>query len=135
MTDLQAGLGLAQLKRIEKFGELRRKIISAYEANLNFKGYRPLLQSVPQNCKHAHHLYIVLFDNHRNRDRFLSYMNEKKIGVGVHYRSISDLKLYKNYSSSHSSLCENSQLFGNSCVSLPLGNALNIRYGPNNSAI
>ena len=87
MTDMQAALGLGQLKKVESYWERRREIWERYMDALS-----PLPLTLPapveENTRHGHHLFTILVEESRtgiSRDSFLGRMTRQKISVGVHY--------------------------------------------------
>jgi len=90
MMDLQAAIGIHQIKRVEKYWEKRQRIWNKYD-----KAFAGLLCSTPlkqeKGTKHAYHLYTLLLDTERldiTRDEFLDELTKRNIGAGVHYLSI-----------------------------------------------
>jgi len=87
MTDMQAALGLHQLGRVDTYWQRRQEIWQTYDrafADLPL-GRPPAME--PQT-RHAYHLYTLMLDEENagiSRDQFISEMNRRKIGVGVHY--------------------------------------------------
>lgn len=83
MTDIQASLGLAQFKKLNKFMKRRREIGMQY--NEAFDEIDGLItpQDTPHQ-KHPFHLYPLLLESY-NRDKFISEMRKNKIGTGVHF--------------------------------------------------
>lgn len=87
MTDFQASLGLSQLRRLPRFIESRNEIADRY---------RDMLRDVPVNLPpaappgyvHAYHLFPVLFENAKLRERAFYEMRNQGITVQVHYRPI-----------------------------------------------
>lgn len=96
MMDLQAALGIHQLKRVEDNWPRRCEIWQRYnEALTNL----PIsLPADPEPAtRHAYHLYTILVDEARtgiSRDAFLDAMTAHNIGVGVHYLSIPEHSYY-----------------------------------------
>lgn len=84
MTDIQAALGLSQLKKIDSFLARRREIAEIYnEAFLR----EPLLQ-IPKQLSGTNsgwHLYMIKLDDQLNRKKIFNRMRELNIGVHVHY--------------------------------------------------
>jgi len=84
MTDVQAALGLSQLKRIDTYVQARHRLARRYEA---------LLSDMPLTLPHADpvshsalHLYIVrLLAGEPLRRRVYERMLAQGIGVNVHY--------------------------------------------------
>lgn len=100
MMDLQAAIGIHQLKKIERFSKRRREIWNTYQNSLkNFPIVLPMDEE--PNTRHAYHLYTIGVNKDNcgiSRDNFLEGMTKLKIGVGVHYLSIPEHPFYqKNY--------------------------------------
>jgi dTDP-4-amino-4,6-dideoxygalactose transaminase len=90
MMDLQAALGVQQLKKVEKFYQRRLEIWQEYNARLK---NLPLILPAPfaPDTKHALHLYTVLLDTDKvslTRDELLNALNKENIGAGVHYTAL-----------------------------------------------
>ena len=122
MMDLQAAIGLAQLKQIEPFWARRRHIWSRYQQAFSTL---PLgLPSEPEpGTRHACHLYTVLVDEARtgiSRDAFLNAMTARNIGVGVHYLSIPEHPFYQRTFGWRAEDYPNAVRVGRNTVSLPL---------------
>jgi dTDP-4-amino-4,6-dideoxygalactose transaminase len=129
MTDLQAAIGIHQLKRIEAYWKRRRKIWSFY--NDAFAGLPLTLPADPEpQTRHALHLYSILIDESRcglNRDRFLDAMTRENIGVGVHYLSIPEHPYYQERFGWKPEDYPNAMRIGRQTVSLPLSAKLTDR--------
>jgi dTDP-4-amino-4,6-dideoxygalactose transaminase len=97
MMDLQAALGLHQLRRLEGFLEERQRLAARYEEA--FRGMDGLLlpQRVPYPSRHAWHLYTPLVDVDRltiSRDRFIEELKSRNIGAGLHYTAAHEFTYY-----------------------------------------
>ncbi len=90
MTDIQASIGIHQLKKIETHAQRRKEIWERY--NQSFKQLPLVLPSpTPPDQKHAYHLYTLLLDLERvrcTRDEFLQALHKENIGAGIHYVSL-----------------------------------------------
>jgi len=122
MMDIQAALGIHQLRRIEKNWERRRRVWSTYQEEL---GDLPLTLPPPpeEGTRHAYHLYTVLVDPGRSRitrDQFMTAMTAENIGVGVHYQSIPIHPYYQQRFGWRPEEYPNSLRIGQQTVSLPL---------------
>ena len=77
MMDLQAAIGIHQLKKVEKQWNRRQEIWRQY--NEAFSELPITLPSDPEpDTKHAYHLYTILIDESKagiSRDKFLDTMN------------------------------------------------------------
>lgn len=122
MMDLQAAIGLAQLRRVEPFWERRRQIWSRYRQAL--AGLPLGLPADPEpGTRHGYHLYTVLIDQARSglsRDAFLNAMTAKNIGVGVHYLSIPEHPFYQRSFGWNAEDFPHAKRVGRQTVSLPL---------------
>jgi UDP-4-amino-4,6-dideoxy-N-acetyl-beta-L-altrosamine transaminase len=83
MTDIQAALGLSQLKRLDKYVSLRHKIADRYNQELK---NLPILTPYQHNDGYsAFHLYVIrIKDTSRHKEIFKS-MRMNGIGVNLHY--------------------------------------------------
>lgn len=87
MTDIQASLGIHQLKKLPKFQERRRYIVDSY--NRAFSSLPEIKLPVERpGAKSAWHIYAIRLNLEMlriNRDQFINEMNKRKIGVSVHF--------------------------------------------------
>jgi dTDP-4-amino-4,6-dideoxygalactose transaminase len=86
MTDIQAALGISQLKRLDDFVSRRHEIVSYYDEALNDCPVKS--QYVPENCYSGSHLYIIrlMLDSiKKSRLQIFNEMKSEGIGVNVHY--------------------------------------------------
>ncbi|MEW5975396.1 MAG: DegT/DnrJ/EryC1/StrS aminotransferase family protein [Acidobacteriota bacterium] len=91
LTDLQASLGIHQLRRLEGFLGLRQKLVEHYRELLIGDPRIKLLAPDPVNGRHSHHLFAILLNTDRlrcNRDEFVSALKQENIGSGVHYHAL-----------------------------------------------
>jgi UDP-4-amino-4,6-dideoxy-N-acetyl-beta-L-altrosamine transaminase len=96
LTDLQAALGLSQLRRIEEFLARRRAIRARYDAALSAL---PLLLPPPDaDGRSALHLYPVQLGPQVKRGRRAVFegLRARGIGVNVHYIPIHTQPYYRN---------------------------------------
>jgi dTDP-4-amino-4,6-dideoxygalactose transaminase len=85
MTDLQAGMGLAQLRRLDRMQARRREVAAAYGAAL---ADLPLqLPTEHRDVESAWHLFPVrlLASAPRDRDGFIAELSAANIGTSVHF--------------------------------------------------
>jgi dTDP-4-amino-4,6-dideoxygalactose transaminase len=87
MTDIQASLGIAQLKKLRKFQERRREIVARYHSA--FSGREELIVPVErEGVEHAWHLYplrLRLSTLKISRDQFIDELRKRNIGTSVHF--------------------------------------------------
>lgn len=124
MTNVQASMGIVQLKKIEKMWNLRKKIYFKYQ-NF-FKNYNVGMQIINdslKNYKHAYHLFVIYFRNTGKtniRNKLIQFLKKNKIGFGIHYRAINDLKYYKKKYKWNKNTAPNAFEIGSNILSLPL---------------
>jgi len=122
MMDIQASIGIHQLKRIEENWLRRQEIWNYYNENLSELSI--VLPAQPENnTRHAYHLYTVLIDKNKtgmSRDEFLTKMNDEKIGTGVHYLSIPEHPFYQKRFGWKLKDYPHAMKIGRQTVSLPL---------------
>ena len=96
LTDLQASLGISQLKKLDRFVKRRREIASYYRHKLKDSSLFELPVEKPY-ALHSYHLYPVrLKDPFVNRKReVIRILREKGIGVQVHYIPIYKHPFYR----------------------------------------
>ncbi|HBC7344800.1 TPA: UDP-4-amino-4,6-dideoxy-N-acetyl-beta-L-altrosamine transaminase [Citrobacter koseri] len=83
MTELQAALGVSQLKRIEDFVARRHELARRYDAAFEGVPVSTPLQS-PGGYS-ALHLYPLTVNDPAQRKPLFDYLRDKGIGVNVHY--------------------------------------------------
>ena len=127
MMDLQAAIGIHQLKRIDDNLLKRNKVWNTYQ-----RAFLNLPITLPNNgdntIKHAHHLYTILIDEKKaglSRDQFLTRMTKAGIGVGVHYTSIAEHPYYKKNFGFKTEDYPVSKKIGEQTVSIPLSASIN----------
>ena len=122
MMDLQAAIGIHQLKRVDRNWERRREIWQRYnEAFADLPVGLP--GPVEPDTRHAYHLYTILIDEKIagiSRDEFLDAMTANNIGLGVHYLSIAKHPYYQKTFGWKPDDYPNAMRIGRQTVSLPL---------------
>jgi dTDP-4-amino-4,6-dideoxygalactose transaminase len=97
MMDIQAALGLHQLKRLDAFIAERTRLAGRYEQSLDGVAGLILPQRVPYPARHAWHLYTPLIDIDRltlSRDAFMAELKSRNIGTGLHYTAAHEFTYY-----------------------------------------
>lgn len=122
MMDLQAAIGLHQLKRVEANWLRRKEIWDRY--NGAFADFPIGTPSEPdEDTRHAYHLYTIMVAKGRSgiaRDDFLTAIQAQGIGVGVHYLSIPEHPYYQEHYAWRPEEYPNAMRIGRETVSLPL---------------
>ncbi len=94
MNDIQAALGLSQLKRLDNIVMRRNKIYQKYKSLL--KGSPLEFLEVPKNVYSSFHLVIVKLHESKNYKSVFNGMRENGIGVQLHYWPVHLQPYYKN---------------------------------------
>ena len=87
MSDLNASIGMHQIKKVERFMTLRKKYVSMYDRAFADVAELETL-AVRDYATHAHHLYVISLYLERltiDRDGFLDAIQSTGIGVALHY--------------------------------------------------
>ena len=98
MMDIQAALGLHQLRELDHFIERRTELAERYsEVLMDWPQW--VLPSEPDySHRHAWHLYTPLLNEdvaQMTRDEFMDKMKERNIGTGLHYRAVHLFPYYR----------------------------------------
>ncbi|MGD0744378.1 MAG: DegT/DnrJ/EryC1/StrS family aminotransferase [Verrucomicrobiota bacterium] len=122
MMDLQAAIGIHQIKRVEKYWQRRLEIWNRYGAAF---AHLPVRLPAPFNgySRHALHLYTLLIDGKQSpvtRDEFIVGLHRRNIGTGVHYRAIPVHPAYQERFGWKPEHFPNAEAIGRATVSLPL---------------
>ncbi|MCE3039733.1 UDP-4-amino-4,6-dideoxy-N-acetyl-beta-L-altrosamine transaminase [Helicobacter anatolicus] len=105
MNEVQAALGISQLKKLPHFIQVRENIAKFYDS---FFANNPYFTTIHQNNPYisSNHLYTILLNPtlQPKKEKVFQLFQENGLGVQVHYKPIYHFSYYKN-------------LFGN--ISLP----------------
>jgi dTDP-4-amino-4,6-dideoxygalactose transaminase len=94
MTDIQAAMLLPQLPRLEEYRLRKDQIARRYEQGLSGLPGVDLIRT-PPNTKHARHLFTFLAPEGK-RDDFILGLQQKEIGVAVHFNAVHLMSYYRN---------------------------------------
>lgn len=91
MMDLQAAIGIHQLKELAGFITRRNELANRYQEVLADWPQWTLPSRPAYDHYHCWHLYTPQINEESakmNRDEFMNAMKEKNIGTGLHYRAV-----------------------------------------------
>jgi dTDP-4-amino-4,6-dideoxygalactose transaminase len=97
MTDVQAGIGLAQIERYDSMLKRRHEIIEKYENG--FAGSKLITPvHTTESSKSSGHLYLARIKDATLEDRneIIIKMEERGVSTNVHYKPLPLLTAYKN---------------------------------------
>lgn len=97
MTDIMAGIGLAQIKRYPELLRRRRQLIERYNVALEPYNVEVLNHYSNDHCSSGH-LYIVRLSGAtvEQRNDVIVKMAEREIATNVHYKPLPMMTAYKN---------------------------------------
>lgn len=124
MTDIHAGIGLAQLKRYKEMMNRRQEIINKYDVAFRNKKIR-LLNHKDNNHISSGHLYLTRIEgvSEQQRNEIINKMASCGIACNVHYKSLPMLSAYKDLGFKVEDFPNAYDLYHNE-ISLPLYSSL-----------
>jgi len=98
MLDIQAAIGIHQLRKLDAFIGRRREIAEFY--NAAFAGLDEIFTPapVPYEGRHAWHLYTPLIRVEQldiDRDAFMTELKRENIGTGLHFKAVHHHPYYR----------------------------------------
>ena len=123
ITDMQAALGISQLKKLDSFVKRRKEIASKYDEAFFNSIVKPLY-SFNQNS--SYHLFVVKVDFSKlniSKVELFNKMREKNIGLQLHYIPINKQPYYKSlgYGNEDTPIMNR---YYDECFSLPMYSSL-----------
>ncbi|HET6620738.1 MAG TPA: UDP-4-amino-4,6-dideoxy-N-acetyl-beta-L-altrosamine transaminase [Dongiaceae bacterium] len=120
LTDLQAALGLSQMRRLGQFLHRRRELVARYDRLLADVPVQRALMDVLDES--AWHLYVIRIDPKRagkTRRQVYDTMRAAGVGVQVHYIPV-HLQPYYRALGFKPGYCPEAELYSEEALSLPL---------------
>jgi perosamine synthetase len=125
MTDIQSALGTSQMKKLDKFVDLRKKYVSMY--NEAFKDMEEIqIPYQDPDGSSSWHLYIIRLNLETlsvGRKEIFEALLKENIGVNVHYIPVHLLPYYKELGYERG-ICPNAEKLYEEIISLPLFSAM-----------
>jgi len=129
MIDLQAAMGLCQLRKLEKFMRLREKYAAHYDAA--FKNMPEIaLQPRPKPSakeRHGLHLYLLMLNWEElavDRDQIVRALRAENIGAAIHYLAIHLHPYYRKHLGHRAGEFPEAEAASRRVISLPLSPAM-----------
>ena len=122
MTDIQAALGISQLKKLDGFIKKRHSVVNNYKKEL--KDAKDII--LPQELKNAYsswHIYVIRVKDAKRRDGLMEFLKNSGIGVNFHYPAVYSHPYYQRIGYKNLKL-SNTQIYQNSCITFPCFPAL-----------
>lgn len=123
LMDLQAALGLHQLKKVDAFNERRRQMALRYNEAFADLDEIELPRQVAWPHKHAWHLYVIFVRPDRltlDRYGFMDALKEAKIGTGIHFIATHLHRYYREHFSCRRGDFPHAESISDRILSLPL---------------
>jgi len=118
LTDIQATLGLSQMKRLDNFINTRHKIVDWY--NQELKNIKEIILPVELlNSRSSWHIYVIRTAKQETRNKLAKYLKNNGVGVNFHYPAVYSHPYYKNMGYKNTNL-DNTENYHCSCITLPL---------------
>lgn len=129
MMDIQAAIGIHQLRRFDSDQKYRKKLWNYYNSQLTDLPI-DLPKSFDKYTTHSMHLYTILLKNDClkvNRDFILNALKAENIGTGVHFISLHLHPFYKNKYGYKKNDFPNASYISERTISLPLSAKLSMK--------
>ena len=117
MSDLHASLGISQLKKLDKFVDIRNKIAKKYYQEL--KNLPIIFQDLRNNYFSSYHLFIIRVSDKIHLELF-NYLRKKKILVNLHYIPVYRHIYYRSIKKFSLKNFKNSEIYYRTAISLPI---------------
>ena len=121
ISDIEASLGVSQMKRLDEFAKRRREIVAFYnEAFSKIPEVSFQVDPEPESC--VRHLYCLKFNTESlgtTRRFIFDALRAENIGVNVHYLPVYLLPYYRDLGHKRGE-CPNAEDYYNHAVTLPL---------------
>ncbi len=122
MADINAALGIHQLKKVQRFFKLRQQYTLVYD-----EAFRqiPELETleIRDYAEPSHHLYIIALRLEQlsiTRDEFIDVMQSAGVGVAVHYHALHLQPFYQKEFHSRLEVYPVATSYSNRVLSIPL---------------
>lgn len=120
LTDIQAALGISQLKKLDRFVTRRREIAATYDRAFNDLSH-VVLPLEPKGYIGAYHLYPLRLDFKKiglSRAAFMHELLKHGVGTQVHYIPIYAQPYYRKLG--YRSCCSEAERYYAAALSLPM---------------
>jgi dTDP-4-amino-4,6-dideoxygalactose transaminase len=123
MMDIQAAIGLHQLRQLDGFIKRRTELAERYQKLLKEWPQWSLPHTPGYSHLHAWHLYTPLINPDAagmDRDAFMAGLKERNVGTGLHYRAVHLYPYYRERFGFKRGDFPNAESISDRIVSLPL---------------
>lgn len=123
LSDIQAGIGIVQLSRIESFIRRRGYLADLYRDLIYDAGIDVDTPVCKEGVRHTYQAYVVLVSD---RDKVIEKMFQKGVETTIGTHSLSSMPLFKN-----DNICPNGKIIYRDSLTLPMYHELtddDVRY-------
>lgn len=124
MTDIQASMGIHQLRKQERFLEIREEYAQIYDrAFADLPGVRTQPRPSNGDDRHALHLYVLILDPEQyrvDRNQVVASLIAENIGAAIHYRALHTHAYYRERFGYEHDDFPHAAAVGDNIFSLPL---------------
>lgn len=128
MTDIQASLGIHQLRKLERFFQKKEKIVNFYQKS--FKSVPEIiLPKILKEVRHTFYLFPVLINIDLlkiNRAQFIEALKAENIGVSVHFIPVHLHPYYKKTFGFKKGDFPNTEYVYEKIISLPIHSTMEL---------
>ena len=114
LTDIQAALGMSQLKRADEGLKRRKEIAAVYKKAFDGAAFVKGQSGVVEG--HAYHLYVVEVED---RKGLINYLREQNIFAQVHYIPVHFMPYYRQFGWKEGDM-PNAENYYKNCLSIPM---------------
>lgn len=128
MTDIQAAIGISQVKKLKKIISKRKKIANFYTENLSNLDWL-ILPKTPRNFSHTWQSYVTIVDPKKSpttRNKIMEILEKKGISTRPGTQAVHMLGYYKKKYGIKSNDLPNSKFCYQNSMAIPLHNNLNL---------
>ena len=122
MTDMQAALGISQLRKLPTFVKRRQILVNQYNQAFLGHSYLTIPQSMGSESMSGNHLYVLQIDFDRigkTRAEVMGMLRDQGIGTQVHYIPVYKQPYYQQFGFDEAEY-PNTEHYYKSALSLPL---------------
>ena len=119
LTDVAASLGLNQLRKLNKFVNVRNKIAQQYEKSLNKKYL--IVPKIRNNTQSSFHLYVIKLKNEfaHLHEKLFNFLRKNNCNVNLHYIPV-HLHPYYRKIGFKSGMFKNAEKHAKTSISIPI---------------
>ncbi len=95
MNDINASMGLVQLKKLDAMNNARRRLVKRYDEHFKSLGWLRTIIEKPYS-KNVYWLYILRIDE-KDRDNMMKHLLQKEVSANTSFKPLHLFSFYKDY--------------------------------------